>query len=293
MRRIAISELSTLRWSFYQDAVRYASLGFESIGVWRQKIDDFEHAAAIDLLFELKMDVSSVHWAGAFTGCDGKSYTEAIEDAEEAIRLARLLDAKCLIVHPGSRNGHTNSHAKRLFYSALRTLAPIANDFGVKLAIEPMFSPCANNWTIIQSLDATLHLIEEFSSEHIGLVLDLYHVGLQTKLLDNLEKLIDYVALVQLADRASPHCENHASQELRCPLGTGSVPLQRWLSRLQQLGYSEGFEIELHGSGMKNMDYFGMLDAASDYLRNEAIQSLLHVPGDVESHHQKRTSRNP
>ena len=109
MRRISISELSTLRWSFYQDAIRYASLGFESIGVWRQKIDDFDQSAAIDLLFELNMQVSSLHWAGAFTGCDGKSFTEAIEDAEEAIQLARLLDADCLIVHPGSRNGHTHS----------------------------------------------------------------------------------------------------------------------------------------------------------------------------------------
>lgn len=292
MRRIAISELSTLRWSFYQDAVRYSSLGFESIGVWRQKIDDFDYAAAIDLLFELKLDVSSVHWAGAFTGCDGKSYAEAIEDAEDAIQLTRLLGADCLIVHPGSRNGHTHSHAKRLFYSALKTLVPIANDFEVKLAVEPMFSPCAKDWTIIQSLDALFELTEEFSSEHVGLVLDLYHVGTQAQLLNHLDKLIDYIALVQLADRTQSRSDNHPHQELRCALGTGNVPMTQWLARLQQLGYTGRFEVELHGAGMKNMDYFGLLDGVSDYLQSATMQPLLRVADDVVSHHQNRTSRN-
>ncbi len=291
MRRISISELSTLRWSFYQDAVRYASLGFHSIGVWRQKVDEYGHAAAIDLLYEMKMGVSSVHWAGAFTGSDGKSYNEAIDDAEEAIQLAALLDADCLIVHSGSRNGHTNSHAKRLFFSALRTLVPIASDFGVRLAVEPMFNGCAGSkWTIIEKLDDMFSLVEEFPGDQVGLVLDLYHVGLESGVLTKLDELVDHIALVQLADREQGVSRIQPHQEIRRPLGMGDIPLKDWLGRLQQAGYSGSFEVELHGVGMEKIDYFHMLDATSDFLGENAIQPLLELANNVESVQPKRNS---
>ena len=38
----------------------------------------------------MQMGVSSVSWAGGFTGGDGQSYVSAIDDAQEAIEFARL-----------------------------------------------------------------------------------------------------------------------------------------------------------------------------------------------------------
>ena len=119
--RVSICQFSTYRWSFYEDVIRYSTLGFESMGLWRQKIDDFGRSAAIDLLYENKMSVSSVHWAGGFTG-DGRTFSDSIEDAIESIHLASQVDADCLIIHPGSRNGHTTSNATRLMKSALSQL---------------------------------------------------------------------------------------------------------------------------------------------------------------------------
>ncbi|MDB4381179.1 sugar phosphate isomerase/epimerase, partial [Mariniblastus sp.] len=85
--RVSICQFSTYRWSFYEDVIRYSTHGFETMGLWRQKIDDFGRSAGIDLLYENKMSVSSVHWAGGFTG-DGRTFSDAIEDAIESIHLA-------------------------------------------------------------------------------------------------------------------------------------------------------------------------------------------------------------
>jgi len=75
LRDIAVNEFSTLRWNFQEDVVKYASQGINKIGVSRDKVSDFGVDAAADLLFEMKMSVSSVNWAGGFTGSDGRSST--------------------------------------------------------------------------------------------------------------------------------------------------------------------------------------------------------------------------
>ena len=132
--QIAVSEFSTPRWSFHQDVIKYASRGINKIGVSRRKVDDLGKAAAADLLFEMKMEVSSVNWAGGFTGSDGFSFVEAIDDAIEAIVFASRINAECLLIYPGGRNGHTNRHASRLFENALDTLIPIAADYNIPLS---------------------------------------------------------------------------------------------------------------------------------------------------------------
>lgn len=286
MRRISVSQLSTLRWSFYQDVIRYACQGFDSIGVWRQKVSDVDVDEAIDLLFEMKMSVSSVHWAGAFTGSDGKSHSQAIVDGVEAIQLASRLDADCLIVHSGSRNGHTVSHAHCLFSTALEVLVPIACDYGVKLAIEPMPCRTASDWVFFESLEESVALIRNFNHESLGMVLDLYYLGLDPEVFQNLDKLLPYVALVQLADRPS-----HSSAcELRRPLGTGIVPIENWLRKLQSHGYAGAFEVELHGTGMQSLDYRAMLKSTNEFLKQDKIQALLTIPNkDIETVNLKRT----
>ena len=273
MQRISISELSSVRWSFFQDVVRYAARGFNSLGVWRQKIDEFDELEALDLLSEMQMTVSSVHWAGGFTGHDGRSHVDAIDDALDAIHLASRLNAGCLIVHPGCRNGHTTKHAHRLFATALQTLLPVAEDYGVQLAIEPMPCPSASAWTFFRTFECSLRLLDEFCSDHLGLVLDLYHVGLNEQLFERLDSYVDRLALVQIADRDSqPHVH-----EARRNLGTGSVPILRWLAELQQLGYQGAFEVELHGRALADQTYHSMLNHTARFFQQPTVHSLLEV----------------
>ncbi len=262
MLRFSISELSSLRWSFYQDVIRYAASGFTSIGIWRQKVGDCDVLEAADFLHEMRMNVSSVHWAGGFTGGSGTSYNDAIEDAIDAIHLTSRIQGDCLIVHPGCRNGHTAGHARRLLLSALRTLVPIATDFGVKLAIEPMPCRTASAWTFLETLDCSLNLLSEFSDENLGLVLDLYHVGLNPEVYENLENMINRIALVQLSDR------DYAATcpERRLMLGTGNVPFDKWFRRLHEMGYAGNYEIELHGHGVAEVDYARMLSDSLSFL---------------------------
>ncbi len=129
--RLSVAEVSTFRWSFEEDVLRYRSHGFDAMGVWRMKLADYGEAKGADFLEENGMQVSSLSWAGGFTGNDGRSFREALHDALDAIETAAQIKAKTLVILTGSRMGHTRNHAKRMLTLALRELTEAARAVGV------------------------------------------------------------------------------------------------------------------------------------------------------------------
>ncbi len=261
MHRIAINEVSTFRWNFREDVARYRVYGFGGIGLWRHKVGDYCAQTIANELRLNQLQVSSVQWAGGFTGSDGLSFSEAIEDAESAIRLASIINAGCLIVHAGGQGGHTRNHAHRLFGAALREIVPIARDYGVRLAIEPMERPLGRDFTFIHEMGCALELCGAYEPHEVGIVFDLFHFGYDRTQKKLLERNIDRVALVQLADRkALDACVS------RCRLGQGIVGLRDWIDYFQQCGYRGLFEVELFGTEFYEVDPYRVLD--------EVVQSL-------------------
>ncbi|NMC20973.1 MAG: sugar phosphate isomerase/epimerase [Thermogutta sp.] len=251
MALLSVCETTTFRWSFEEDVDRYRRLGIAGIGVWRQKLSDFGEEKGAELLAEYGLKVSSLHWAGGFTGSDGRSYKAAIEDAMDAVRLAGELKAECLLVYSGARGGHTYNHARRLFRDALKTLAPMAEQHGVNLAIEPMHPACAEDFTFITNWDEYLQVFSAVDSPRLKLLLDTYHLGFEEGLIERIPELVPRIGLVQLGDgRGAPSTEQN-----RCLLGKGVVPLREIVARLRTHGYDGFFEIELIGEDLESMDY--------------------------------------
>ncbi len=250
-----MSEVTTYRWSFAEDVSRYCEAGYEAIGVWRQKLSDYGEEDGIDLLAESGLKVTNLLWAGGFTGSDGRSLEEAIDDAAHAVRLAGAMNANCLVVYTGGRNNHTFRHARRLLFAAIEKLLVLAEDAEVTLAIEPMHPACADEWTFLTDLRSTINLVESFRSEHLKMVFDVYHFGHDRSILENLAEIVPHTALVQLGDRLTAH---NIDQD-RCQLGCGVVPLSEIINGLLEAGYAGDFDVELIGQDIELADYDNLL----------------------------------
>ncbi len=255
MPKLSMSEVTTYRWSLEEDVRRYVAAGYEAIGVWRQKLADFGEEEGVDLLAESGLQVTNLLWAGGFTGSDGRSQLEAIDDAAHAIRLAGAMNAGCLVVYPGGRNNHTFRHAERLLRTAIDVLLGLAEDAEVTLAIEPMHPACAAEWTFLTDLESTVALVESYSTPHLKLVFDAYHFGHDRAVLANLREIVPYTALVQLGDRRTAH----GIDQDRCALGKGFVPLSEMMQCLLEAGYQGDFDIELAGQEIELSSYEHLL----------------------------------
>ena len=86
--RIAVSQLATLRWGLAEELCHYTEHGFDAISLWRPKLSDLSICEAKELLDSAGVRVSSIQWPGSFTGSEGQTFRESLEDSYEAIDIA-------------------------------------------------------------------------------------------------------------------------------------------------------------------------------------------------------------
>jgi sugar phosphate isomerase/epimerase len=267
MSLFSMNELTTFRWSLEEDVEHYQHAGYRSIGVWRQKLADRDEERGIEVLAASGLSVSNLMWAGGFTGSDGRTLSESIDDAAESIRLAAALDAGCLVVYAGGRNNHTYRHAGRLLRTALEELLPLAEAAGVPLAIQPLHPRCAADWTFLTDLNSVVSLIDDFQCDYLKLAYDTYHFPLGAAQRCALSKLVPYIGIVHLADRRVPPSLDQDC----CPLGQGRIPLTEIVATLVESGYTGAFDVKLMGPEIELNTYWMLLEQ-SQLTFSELIQ---------------------
>jgi len=234
------------------------------MGIWRQKLADYGEEKGAELLADSGMDVSTVYFAGGFTGHDGRSFQEAVEDAEQAIETTSLLQAECLTIYTGARAGHTKSHAKRLMQMAFEQLLPVAEVNDVVLALEPMHPQAGADWTFMTDLEKTLRYVESMGSRHLKMAMDTYHWGRSRKFYSLIKDLVPLLAVVFLGDAVSSPDE----EQNRCLLGQGNISLERMVSGLIEHGYDGCFDVRLLGEELEDLDYSQVIERSCRFYEN-------------------------
>ena len=259
--QLAVSQLTTLRWDLPEELCHCVEHGFDAISLWRAKVSDVGTGTAQELLQQAGVRVSSLHWAGGFTGSDGQTFDESLADCREAIETAEQLACPVLTVYAGCRGGHTLSHARRLVRQALAELAPAATAAGVTLALKPAREPESLGGGFMSSLEETQAVIADVDQDHVGLALDLWAFADDPFLRESWDLLVRHTRLVLVADRSGPL---DFEQERLLP-GAGRLPLDWCLRALADAGYQGDIEIDPVGEAVSQAGYEATLAAISQY----------------------------
>jgi len=272
MVHAAISELTMFRWDLEAETEGLVRHGLHAISLWRTKLSDIGVHAARSLLQQAGVGVSSLQWAGGFTGGDGRSFGDAVDDALEAVEAAAELAADVLVVHSGCRGGHTRSHALRLLADALDVIAPEAFSRGVTLALKPMHPAVAAGGSFLTSPAEAAGWVERFDHPGVRLALDLWQFGHDRSLFGGLGRIVPLTALVQVADgRGSPWPDAE-----RLPPGQGTHPLAALVAAIIEQGYSGPFEFAPVGEAVEAVGYDEVLRQVS--VTAAAWSRLVRVP---------------
>lgn len=245
-----MSQMTTCRWSFQEDVIRYREAGIHRIALWRPKLCDHGVEQSAKLLRDSGIGVTSLGWAGGFTGTHGHSFEDAVEDAREAVLTAAALDAQSLTLISGPFNGHIRSHARRLLVDGIAEILDLACESGVTLALQPMNRMYRNDWTFLNSLDETLEILEHFDHPYLRMAFGTYHLWQEPQLIERIPQLIPWIASVQLSDWRPSCGEND-----RFLPGDGVLPLADILSSLHSGGYCGPYEIEIWSNSLWKSDY--------------------------------------
>ena len=216
-----------------------------AIGLWREHVARTGLAASAAHVKAAGLTVSSLCRGGFFTHAAPVARAAAIADNKAAIEEAAALGTGTLVLvsgglAPGSRD---IGLARRLIADAIAELVPVAQDNGVRLAIEALHPVFAADRCVISRLGEALDLACQFPADAVGVVVDTYHVWWDASLLPDIARAGDRIATYQVCDWILPLPA--ATLLGRGHVGDGHIDFPPVTAAVEAAGYTGYVEVEI------------------------------------------------
>ncbi len=242
--RLCIHTVTTKPWSIEEAAANYAEAGLGGITVWRQSLDGHTPAAAGRLVREHGLDVVSLVRGGFFAaaGVDGRQ--NAIDENKRVIDEAAELGAPLVVLVGGALPDQPLEVSRSQIRDGLDAVLPHAEAAGVRLGIEPLHPVYADSRSAINTMAQANDLAEAFDSDHLGVVVDVYHLWWDPNLEAEIARcgrngnLFAY----HVCDWKSP--TEHILLD-RGLMGEGCIPLRQIRRWVEDTGFGGYIEVEI------------------------------------------------
>ncbi|WP_025763056.1 sugar phosphate isomerase/epimerase family protein [Dyadobacter tibetensis] len=161
-------------------------------------------------------------------------HEEALLRTELALKRAKECGSSYIVFGSGgARNipeGFDRATALRQHIALCRRMAPLAEKYGVTIAIEPLNKGETN---FINSLAEGVEIVKAVNSPKVKLLCDIYHMLVEEEPASEIIRFGQHIV----------HC-HIAEKEARTPPGEKGDNFRPYLSALKQIGYQGGLSIE-------------------------------------------------
>lgn len=215
-----------------------AKAGAPAFEFWRWQDKDVaaigERARALGLL------CAGFSATGGGPLVDPTKRDEAIAHLRGSIEAARTLGARTLILTVGQAlPGIERERQHGSIVDGLRAAAPIAEDAGVTLALEPLNTRVDHTGYYLDTTGEGCQIVDEVDSPAVQLLFDAYHAAVMGEdIVAELRANADRIAHVHVADAPGRH-----------EPGTGTVDYADFFAALREVGYGGYVGLEFRPAG--------------------------------------------
>lgn len=263
MLRYTVNELSTMTWSFEEDARYYSKIGVPAITPQRRKLEPHGVDRGIALLKEVGLTVAAYQTSSNFNLNQRDKWPAQIAEFKHDIETTTRLGTDLLIFQTGPPEGLSYEEAERHFIEILNQLLPEAERRGVRLAVEHN-SALRVDLGFLGSFHNALDLADAVNSPYLTVCFEINNGWAERHLYDNIQKRIAKISIAQIDDFK----EGTFVTPSRVPLGDGIIPLQRIIDAFLEAGYDSYFDVELIGPHIEDMGYEEALRRCVNYVHN-------------------------
>ena len=232
-----------------------AESGFGALEFWGWRDKDLK--AVRDKCDEAGLAIAAIIGARQEI-VDESTHQAFLQEIRESAEAARQLRAGAMIVLTGPEitdRPREEQHAN--IVSALRAAAPIAEQAGVRLALEPLNALVDHKGYYLVSSEEGFEIVAEVDSPEVGLLFDVYHQQVtEGNVTSNLVGGIDRVVHVHVADVPGRH-----------EPGSGELNYMNVLRATQEAGYSGYAGLEFSPTG----DHMDVMARLAGQLRDRAL----------------------
>ncbi len=240
--RLSLNQITTRGWSVGEAVAGCRRFGIDWVGLWRDKVAEFDLDAAVRSLRAHSMRVSSLCRGGFFAAATEADRERRRADNRAAVDEAVALGTEVLVLVCGGLGGVDLDRARQMVVDGVEDLAPYAATHGVRLAIEPLHPMFCADRSVIVTLDQALDLAERFPPEHVGVMVDTFHVWWDPGVYRAIERAGERILGFQVGDWLDPPPDVLLGRGM---MGDGPIELRRLREAVDAAGYDGPIEVEI------------------------------------------------
>ena len=212
------------------------SFGFDAFEFWNWRHKDIDLIASEMKRLELSL---ATFCTDGGTLVDPDSHKDYLQGLKESISVATRLGCGTLITQTGNElSGIPRERQMENVLTGLKLAAPIAEEAGVTLLLEPLNTAVDHPGYLLTSSSEAFDMIDQVGSNHVKVLFDIYHQqinegNLMRSMLNNLQSIGHLHA---------------AGCPGRHELQTGEINYANVIQALRGAGYSNYFGLEFFPS---------------------------------------------
>ena len=178
----------------YPDRIaRVAALGFPAFEFWGWKSKDIDAIKAAMSGHDIPIAAMCIEPNQSLNKRGFEA--ELVQGMRETAGVAAQLGCRTIIATTGNRfDDETYEVTRRRVVRNLRTLAPIAEDSGLTLVLEPLNTLVDHHGYWLQRMPQAVDIVQEVDSPAVKILMDLYHQQImEGNLIDNFYQYIDEI----------------------------------------------------------------------------------------------------
>lgn len=237
--------------------------GFRYVEMW------YHHGRSLARIKE-ELERNHLRFSGMngdryFAMCDPDHKTEYVQEVRETLLAAKELGMPGVALHSNviAEDGRAadtfpqySALVKNLtMYDNLKTLAPIAEDMGMMLVIEPLNTVVDHFGNFLADTQSGAELTAAVGSPNVKVLYDAYHMYLnEGRVCETLKTYADQIGYVHIADAPGRH-----------EPGTGAIHYPRVFRTLKELGFKGFVSFELFAETTTSAAIPKIMAACGDY----------------------------
>lgn len=245
LARLSLNQRTCANWSLAEAVDGCVVAGLGAIGVWREQVAEVGLDAAVSMVSDARLRVSSLCRGGFFTLAGSDEIKAAHAENVRALEEAAALGAPTLVLVPGGLPVGDKDlvAARQRAAAAIERLVPVARDLGVTLGIEPMNPIYAADRGVVSTLGQALDIAERFEPREVGVVVDTFHLWWEPGIDNQLARAGERIVSYQVCDWITPLPAD--TLLARGMMGDGHIDFPTFTRWVADAGYTGDVEVEI------------------------------------------------
>ena len=172
--------------------------GFKAVEFWDWDTRDWK--TLLEKKRELELDVVAICAKDRGTLADHTTHDKAVAGMKETIKVAKAFECPNIIIVANNLNGFNRDESHNNIVAGLKLLAPLAEEAGVTLVLEPIVGSYFNDSA------EPFQMIEEVGSNNLKLLYDIFHYQiLEGNITSTIKKYADKIGHIHAAGVPERH----------------------------------------------------------------------------------------